>query len=135
MKKFFLFLIFLGFIMVPIFAQDVEPPADWGDVINNFSTWFGTLAGIAALTVFVGGFLNGLLKVTKNVVKQLVAWLVAILLAVVANLVNFGFLAEATWIMTVIYGFGAGLVANGIFDVAIVKALIVAIESALNKDK
>jgi len=135
MKKFFLFLIFLGFIAIPIIAQDVEPPADWGDVINNFSTWFGTLAGIAALTVFVGGFLNGLLKVTKNVVKQLVAWVVAILLAVVANLVNFGFLAEATWLMTVIYGFGAGLVANGIFDVAIVKALIVAIESALNKDK
>jgi len=44
-------------------------------------------------------------------------------------------LSEASWLMTIIYGFGAGLAANGIFDVTIVQALILAIESALNKNK
>jgi hypothetical protein len=130
-----MFLMLIGFVAFPMIAQEVEPPGNWGDVIDNFGLWFGTLGGIAALTVFVGGVLNGLLKVTKTFVKQLVAWIVAILLAVIANLVNLGFLAGSTWLMTILYGFGAGLVANGIFDVAIVKALILAIESQLNKDK
>jgi hypothetical protein len=135
MKKYLKWIVFLLFLSVPILAQDVEPPADWGDVIDGFSTWFGTLAGIAALTVFLAGVLNGLLKVSKKIVKQLVAWLIAIVLSVVANVVNMGFLAEATWLMTVLYGFGAGLVANGIFDVTVVKAIIAAIEAALNKEK
>lgn len=133
MKRLILFLMFLGFVAFPIIAQDVEPPANWGEVIDGFSSWFGTLAGIAALTVFVAGVLNGLLKVSKKIVKQIVAWVVAILLALVGNLVNLGFLAEATWLMTVIYGFGAGLAANGIFDISVIHALILAIESQFKK--
>jgi len=135
MKKLFLFLMLLGFVAIPIIAQDIEPPSNWGEVIDGFNSWFGTLAGIAALTVFLAGVLNGLLKVSKKLVKQIIAWVVAILLAVVGNLVNLGFLSEASWLMTIIYGFGAGLAANGIFDVTIVQALILAIESALNKNK
>ena len=135
MKKLMLILMILGFAAIPMIAQEVNPPGNWGDVIDNFGPWFGTLAGIAALTTFVAGVLNGLLKVTKTFVKQLVSWVAAILLAVLANLINLGFLAGSTWLMTILYGFGAGLVANGLFDVAIVKALILAIESQLNKDK
>jgi len=135
MKRLMIFLLFIGFVAFPVIAQEVDPPGNWGDVIDNFGMWFGTLGGIAALTLFVSGVVNGLLKVTKTFVRQLVAWVIAILLAVLANLVNLGFLAGSTWLMTILYGFGAGLVANGIFDVNIVKALILAIESQLNKDK
>ena len=66
---------------------------------------------------------------------QILVWVVAILLAALGNLVNLGFLSEATWMMTLLYGFGAGLAANGIFDITIVHALILAVESALNKNK
>jgi len=135
MKRLLMFFMFVGIVAIPLIAQEVEPPTDWGQVIDNFGAWFGTLAGIAALTVFLGGVVNGLLKITGKVGKQIIAWVIAILLALAGNLVNLGFLAEATWLMTLIYGFGAGLVANGIFDVAIVHALILAIESALNKNK
>ena len=135
MKRLIMFFMFIGFVAFPLIAQEVEPPTNWGEVIDGFSTWFGTLAGIAALTVFIGGVLNGLLKVEKKVVKQILAWVVAILLAVLGNLINLGFLSEATWMMTLLYGFGAGLAANGIFDISIVHALILAVESALNKNK
>ena len=135
MKKLVLFFGLLALFTVSAIAQEVEPPANWGEVIDGFSSWFGTLAGIAALTVFIGGVLNGLLKVTKKVVKQILTWIVAIVLAVVGNLINMGFLSEATWLMTLLYGFGAGLVANGLFDISIVHALILAVESALNKKK
>lgn len=135
MKRLMMFFLLIGFVAFPMIAQEVDPPGNWGDVIDNFGMWFGTLAGIAALTTFIAGVVNGLLKVTKTFLKQFVAWVIAILLAVLANLVNLGFLAGSTWLMTILYGFGAGLVANGIFDVAIIKALILAIESQLNKNK
>lgn len=135
MKKIILFLGVLMLFTVSAIAQEVEPPGNWGEVIDGFSSWFGALAGIAALTVFVGGVLNGLLKVEKKVTKQILTWVVAIALALLGNLVNLGFLSEATWLMTIIYGFGAGLAANGIFDISIVHALILAVESALNKNK
>ena len=135
MKKLVAVFIFLIMGAVAVIAQEVEPPSDWGGVIDGFRTWFGTLAGIAAVTIFIAGFLNGLLKVENKTVKQIVAWIVAIVLALIGNLVNLGFLAEATWLMTLLYGLGAGLVANGLFDVAVVHAIILAIESALNKDK
>ena len=135
MKRLILFFMVLGFVAFPMIAQEVDPPGNWGDVIDSFGTWFGTLAGIAALTVFVAGVVNGLLKVSKSFMKQVISWVVAIALACLANLVNLGFLAGSTWLMTLLYGFGAGLVANGIFDINIVNALILAIESQLNKDK
>lgn len=134
-KRLLLLFMFIGFVAFPVIAQEVEPPGDWGEVIDNFGTWFGSLAAIAALTVFVSGVLNGALNVTKSFTKQLLAWVIAIVLSLLGNLVNVGFLAEATWLMTVIYGFGAGLVANGLFDAPLVNAIIVAVEAALNKNK
>jgi sterol desaturase/sphingolipid hydroxylase (fatty acid hydroxylase superfamily) len=107
-----------------IFAQTVEPPTDWTGVIANFNGWFATLAGIAAVTVFVSGFINTLFKITKKIGKQIVAWLVAIILTVVGNLLNLGFMSEFPWLTTLAYGFAAGLVANGMFDIPTVTALL-----------
>jgi len=135
MKKAVLFISFMVLCIGAIFAQEVEPPVDYLEVLDNFPVWFGTLAGIAALGVFLAGVVNGLFKITGKVGKQIVAWIICVVLAFIGNLINLGFLSEATWVITLIYGLGAGLVANGIFDVALVKAFILAIESQLNKNK
>ena len=124
MKKFVLFMSFLFLIPMVIFAQDPEPPADWAEVISNFNTWFATLAGIAAVTVFVSGFFNTLLRIGSKIWRQVVAWLVAIILVSAGNLFNIGFVSDFPWLTTLIYGFAAGLVANGFFDINIVKALL-----------
>jgi len=123
MKKFFIAM-FLLLLPVAIFAQEPQPPTSWVDVIANFNVWFATLAGIAAVTVFVAAAVNAIFKVTKKIVKQIIAWLIAIVLVFVGSLLNIGFSADFPWLTTLAYGFGAGLVANGMFDVAMVQTLL-----------
>ena len=53
-----------------------------------------------------------------------IAWVLAILLTLGATLLNVGFVAEFPWTTTLAYGFGVGLVANGIFDVSLVQAFL-----------
>ena len=133
MKRFLLLIGFLGLLVLPVFSQDVEPPSDWLAVLANMPTWFGTLAGLAAITVFLGSVVTSLLKITKPWGKQVAAWLVAILLCFISNLVNFGMLAEATWVQTLVYGLGAGLIANGIFDFTVVQMILQFLKLELKK--
>ncbi len=124
MKK--LIMLAFMFLMLPvmIFAQEPEVPGSWVDVVTNFNTWFGSLAGIAAVTVFIAAFFNQIFKISKKIGKQIMTWLVAIILVVIGNLLNLGFISEFPWLTTIVYGFAAGLVANGLFDIPTVQALL-----------
>lgn len=121
MKKFFMFL-FLVFLSIPIFAQVQEntTPID-------FNSWVSTLATIAAAAVFLSAMITTWFKVTQKLVKQVIAWLVAIALTFAGNLLNIGFAADFPWLTTLAYGFGAGLVANGLFDINVVQSVLDAI--------
>jgi len=132
MKKFFMIFLVL-IIPMAIIAQTVEPPENIIELITNINLYFGSLVGIAAAATFVGALLNGLLKVTKKFVKQLVVWLVCIVALVGSNLLNFGYAKEFTLLTSLMHGLGAGLVANGIFDVPIVNAIMNFIEGLFNK--
>jgi len=126
MKK-FMFVLMLMVLSIPIFAQEVEPPANWLDLFANINVWLGTLAGVAAVTVFLAAAVNKLLKVV-GFLKQIVSWIISILLLVIGNLVNMGFMADLTWLNTLIYGVAAGFVANGIFDIAFIKMVLQALK-------
>jgi len=138
MKKFIaFFLIFTVAIFAAplVVAQVIDPPASVIDLLANLNMYLGSMVGVAAMATFLGALLNGLLKVTKAFVKQLIVWLVAIVTLVIANLVNIGYAAEFTIWQSLLHGLGAGLVANGIFDVPIVKAIMEFIENLFNKPK
>lgn len=124
MKKFILLLTLILFSGVAAFGQDVDVPADWADIVVHINDWFGSLAGIAGITVFLAGFLNTILKVEKKFIKQLVAFAVAVGLTLGSSLLNFGFFAEALWYQALLYGLGAGLISNGFYDVTTVRALL-----------
>jgi len=124
MKKMILFLTLLLLIPVAIFAQDHEPPTTWVEVVSNFNTWFATLAGVAAVTVFLAGFMNTLFKISKKIWKQVVAWVISILIVLAGNLFSIGFVADFPILTTIVYGFAAGLVANGLFDINAVQAIL-----------
>jgi len=138
MKKriaFFLIAVLSIFAAPVIMAQTIDPPASIIDLLANLNVYLGSMVGVAAMSVFLGALLNGLLKVTKTFVKQLVVWLVAIITLVIANLVNMGYAAEFTIWQSLLHGLGAGLVANGIFDIPVVKAIMEFIENLFNKPK
>lgn len=132
MKKAIVFLMaFMFLLALPsvLIAQDTVPvPDDIMEILMQINVYFGSLAGIAALTTFLAALLNGLLKVEKKFVKQIIAWLVAIILLVGANLLNYGFNAEFSILKSILYGFGAGLVANGMFDIPFIKILLDKVE-------
>lgn len=138
MKKriaFFLITVLTIFAAPVIMAQTIDPPASVIDLLANLNMYLGSMVGVAAMATFLGALLNGLLKVTKTFVKQLVVWLVAIATLVIANLVNMGYAAEFTIWQSLLHGLGAGLVANGIFDIPVVKAIMEFIEKLFNKPK
>jgi hypothetical protein len=137
MKKIkWIFLVGLFFLATFIaFGQEpTEPPADWGDIIMNPAKWFAGFGAISFLTAFLATFVIGILKITKNFSKQLIAWLVAVVLLIGSNLMNFGYAASFPILLTVIHGLGAGLAANGVFDIPLLKGLLDGIEKLLNED-
>lgn len=105
-------------------STQVNPPTNWVDVISNFNTWFATLAGIAAVTVFIAAGINTLFKITKSIIKQIIAWGVAIILVTAGNLLNLGFVSNFPWLTTLAYGLAAGFVANGMFDVKTIQSIL-----------
>lgn len=104
-------------IPAAIFAQGDAAPID-------FNSWVATLATVASAAVFLSAIINTWFKIEKKILKQVVAWLVAIALTFLGNLLNVGFTADFPWLTTLAYGFGAGLVANGLFDISIVQSVL-----------
>jgi hypothetical protein len=138
MKKFVFFAImFVTLIMTPVMvmAQDVEPPASIIDLLANLNVYLASMIGVAAMTVFTGGLLNGLFQVTSKVLRQIIVWLCAIATMVISNLANIGYGAEFTIWSSLLHGFGAGLIANGLFDFPVVNAIVKFIEALINKPK
>lgn len=125
MKKSIMFFVMMFALILPIFGQSIEPqpPADWLSLFANINVWLGSLAGIAAVTVFLAATMNKLFKF-EGFIKQVTAWVIAVLLMVVGNLVNLGFMAEMSWLHTIIYGVAAGFISNGIFDIAFVRLVL-----------
>ena len=123
MKKLFALITVLFVFTGVIFAQG-------GGVLGDFdiNTVFASLAGVAAGSVFVSALLIKWVKAEKDWVKQLISWVSPVALFVAGNLLNIGFMAEFTWLMTFAYGLGAGLVSNGIFDIELVKAILAALK-------
>jgi hypothetical protein len=136
MKKLLFIFACLLVLAAPLFAQEVPaPPTSWGDVFLNPSKWFVDFGAVSLLTAFIATFAIGLLKIVKKFPKQLVAWLVGIILLVVTDLFNFGYAKDFSILLAVAHGFAAGLAANGLFDIPILKGLLDALDGWLNPKK
>lgn len=109
---------------ITVMAQEVSPPTNWPEVFSMFDTWFGTLSGVAALTVFLASYVISWLKISTSFLKQISAIGVSMVLCILMSLINFGFLSELIWWKALIYGAGAGLVANGLYDASTVIAIL-----------
>ena len=90
----------------------------------DISVIFASLGGVAAGSVFLTALFTKQFKITTKWLKRVISWLIPISILVIGNLLNYGFMAEFTWYATIAYGFGAGLVSNGIFDIELVQKLL-----------
>lgn len=131
MKRVIFLTVMLLSLPLMIFGQEPvipDPPGSWAEVIMNPTQWFVSFGAVSILTAFMAAFFNGLLSVEKKFLKQLVAWLIAIILLVVSNLFNIGYGAEFPILLSVIHGLGAGLAANGWFDIPTINGILKTIE-------
>ena len=125
MKKFLFFFVFMlvaAFVFIPVaFAQDV------GDPVDSAGMGFESFSALVALTAMIIPFVVELFKLIPglpSIVKQILSWLIGVLAAFAGWQLNLGFLGGLDWYIALLYGFGAGLIANGVFDTGIVTYIL-----------
>ena len=148
MKKLNFFVMLLAMILVfPLnqFAQDLPAPkVDVGVVADsNVDTLspavetvavaqvpddggggFVTFAALVALIPFAMQLFKKLIPDAVGWFTQICSWLVGIILTMFGWYFNLGFLADMTWWLALLYGFGASLAANGIFDIGLIEWIL-----------
>lgn len=112
MKRLLIFLMFC-FLAIPVFASD-------GGQID-IPQYFVSLSVFAPLVVIITEFIKANIKIENN---QLLSWIVSVLLSAVGWFLQLGMFAGVAWYWIFIYGLSSGLVANGIFDISIVQAIL-----------
>lgn len=143
MKKLWIFVLML--IPVALIAQQdstvvvTDPvipdlPENPWDLVLHFDKYIISFPGIAVATTFLAALLNGLLAVIKKFFRQLIAWGIALVLLTGLNLLNIGYAAEFTVIQTILHGFFAGLVANGLFDIPTLNNILKTVEGWFKKE-
>jgi len=102
-----------------------EAPTDFIDFIVRFDVFAGSLGGLAVVSIWLTGLINGLIPNVKSWIKQIVSWIVPTVFAlIITYLLKVGFLVDKGILEVVIFGVGAGLVSNGIFDISFVNAAV-----------
>jgi hypothetical protein len=133
MKRLFVVFGFL-FLVLGLFAQAIVPPETVPEALAGLDVYLGSLAGVAALSVFITALISRTFTFTVKWLKRVVSWLVPIIIVVIGGWgLNFGFLANESLGVVVLYGLAAGLVSNGIFSIDLVTALVNAIEGKAKK--
>jgi hypothetical protein len=118
MKKAMIFLLFLMVLVssaLPVFAAGESPPTL--SLIFDIST----IAGVAALTLIIAGYAKTWLKIEGKWARW-VSWIVSIIISLICWALNIGLYEPLSLPVTLVYGLGVGLVANGIFTAELVQS-------------
>ena len=118
MKKFLFFAMcmFFSLMCVPAFAQ-------FGGQDSGFNWGFESFAALVAVIPVVTEFLKRFIKPPSGLFTQVLSWGIGLVLTFIFWLIGLGFLAGISWWMMLIYGLGASLVANGIFDIGFITSI------------
>jgi hypothetical protein len=117
MKKLLLLLLLLPF---GAFAQGS------GVIVESINVYFLSLGAMAAIVLPVTEFVKALFKI-KGSWAQYLSWLIAVLMALFGFWLKLGIFSDLSLIWALVYGFAAGLISNGVFDISIIQAIINAI--------
>lgn len=102
-----------------IFAQG-ELPEETVDYAANFATF----AGVVGVTAVVTEFIKKLFKVEPSEwVQRIISWVIGIGLGMFAWGFNLGMFEGLDWWQALLWGFGAGLASNGVWDCGLIEWL------------
>jgi len=105
----------------------IAQPTDWADLYENYGIYLATAGGIAGIAAFLGEIVIRFAKLALKWQKVAVVWALAVAVSFIgAFVLNVGYLAEASWWETVIWGVFSGLLANGIWssNVVFIKSIL-----------
>lgn len=126
MKKFgirFLAVLFLFLFTAPVFGQDT------GGVVNETDIlfYFASIPALASAVVILTQLFKKMFTITGSA-AQYISWALSAVLAVIGMIFEWGIFAHIVWWVGLIYALAAGLIANGLFDWSIVRAVLQALK-------
>jgi hypothetical protein len=119
MKKSLIYLAL--FIIAPLltFAQGTS-------FDSGFMTMFTTFAAFTAAIPFVVEFIKKFITL-QGLAAQIVSWTIGIILAFAGYYFNIGIFEPFLWWQSLLFGIGASLAANGLFDTKLITTILNAI--------
>lgn len=119
-EKIILLLVCLFGFLAPILAQEIELPTETTD----YESYFATFAGIVVVTSLITEVIKSLFKTELNSwIQRIISWIVGILLGLFAWIFDLGMFMDLEWWQSLLWGFGAGLASNGLFDTGLIEWL------------
>lgn len=101
----------------------------------DLSPYFGTLAAVVALVLFVTGWVKTHLLKVDGWKARLLSWAVSGVIAFVGKWLNLGIFADSSLLWTVINAVLVGLVANGLYTIEVVQKLLELLKAKLSAKK
>lgn len=129
MKKIFFLCILLFALALPVIAQSTgaSPP------VVELAIDLSTVAGVAAFTLLVAGWIKTAFKLEGKFARW-VSWAVAIIVSIAGWKFNIGLFEPLTWWVSLLYGFGVGLIANGIYSSETVQLILAFFGAQIKKE-
>lgn len=92
----------------------------------DLSQYFVSLGALAGLVIIITEFIKKIKAITDAAswIKQIISWIVSLGLAFAGNYFQLGIFANLSTTLVIVYSVAVGLIANGIFDVTLVQALL-----------
>ena len=94
---------------------------------GRFENFFISLAAVIPLVTFITALVNRFIRITAGWAKQTLSWIIAMAVALAGWYLKVGIFETLTIYGAILYGFGAGLAANGFFDIKIIQAILEAL--------
>lgn len=106
---------------VAVYAQDTG-----GVETTDYEVAFATFAALVAAIPFVVQAIKKLIPSieSSSLATQIVSWVTGLAVTMIGWAFHLGFLNDLEWWMALLYGLGASLAANGIFDTGFIEWFI-----------
>lgn len=117
MKKIIFLMICMLLFSVSLFAQGAT-------VISDAANAFATFASLVAIIPFVAEAIKKVFKAISPLAIQFISWGAGLSVTLFGWAFGLGFLADLIWWQAILYGFGASLAANGVFDTGIIEYIL-----------